>query len=94
MSAATGPLGPLLRVVHGSPTDEELAALAAVLTAVRSRTAPPPPGSVRDRAAWGRSAPPLPGLLLAERPGMTRTGRLGRPVRAGHCWRSPPGSIL
>ncbi|MFJ6811080.1 acyl-CoA carboxylase epsilon subunit [Streptomyces anulatus] len=59
MSTATGPLGPLLRVVHGSPTDEELAALAAVLTAVRSRTPPPPPGSARDRAAWGRSAPPL-----------------------------------
>ncbi|WP_405464032.1 acyl-CoA carboxylase subunit epsilon [Streptomyces anulatus] len=59
MSTATGPLGPLLRVVHGSPSDEELAALAAVLTAVRSQPAPPPPGSVRERAAWGRSAPPL-----------------------------------
>ncbi len=40
MSTATGPLGPLLRVVHGSPT-EELAALAAVLTAVRSRASAP-----------------------------------------------------
>ncbi|MFD4340152.1 acyl-CoA carboxylase epsilon subunit [Streptomyces anulatus] len=59
MSAATGPLGPLLRVVHGSPTDEELAALAAVLTAVRSQASPTPPGSVRERAAWGRSATPL-----------------------------------
>ncbi|MFD5640901.1 acyl-CoA carboxylase epsilon subunit, partial [Streptomyces anulatus] len=40
-------------MVHGSPTDEELAALAAVLTAVRSQPAPPPPGGVRERAAWG-----------------------------------------
>ncbi|NEB98791.1 acyl-CoA carboxylase subunit epsilon [Streptomyces anulatus] len=55
MSTATGPLGPLLRVVHGSPTDEEL----AVLTAVRSQASPTPPGSVRERAAWGRSATPL-----------------------------------
>ncbi|GGY61694.1 acyl-CoA carboxylase epsilon subunit [Streptomyces anulatus] len=59
MSTATGPLGPLLRVVHGSPTDEELAALAAVLTAVRSRPPPPPPGSVHERAAWGDAAHPL-----------------------------------
>lgn len=59
MSTATGPLGPLLRVVHGSPTDEELAALTAVLTAVRSQPPPPPPGSVHGRAAWGDSAHPL-----------------------------------
>ncbi|MGC5535564.1 acyl-CoA carboxylase epsilon subunit [Streptomyces sp. SR-10] len=59
MSTVTGALGPLLRVVHGSPTDEELAALAAVLTAVRSQPPPPPPGSVRERAAWGDAAYPL-----------------------------------
>ncbi|MFC4907583.1 acyl-CoA carboxylase subunit epsilon [Actinomadura gamaensis] len=65
---ASGADEPLLRVVRGAPTDEELAALTvAVLAVVRSRSTageggdaarPPVPGWVRPRTyrppgAWG-----------------------------------------
>ncbi|MGH3454417.1 MAG: acyl-CoA carboxylase subunit epsilon [Nocardioidaceae bacterium] len=43
---------PLLRVVRGDPTPEELAALVAVVTARRGSAEPPP----RRRPAWGRPA--------------------------------------
>ncbi|MCP3800447.1 acyl-CoA carboxylase subunit epsilon [Allokutzneria sp. A3M-2-11 16] len=41
---------PLLRVVRGEPTDEELAALAAVITAMASQQAPEPPP--QPRSLW------------------------------------------
>ena len=37
--------GPLLRVVKGEPTDEELAALVVALTTQRLPVAAPPPGT-------------------------------------------------
>jgi hypothetical protein len=47
------PAQPLLRVVRGDPTPEELAALVAVVTA---RAAASAPGTARPRAAWGDPA--------------------------------------
>jgi hypothetical protein len=44
---------PLLRVVKGDPTAEELAALVAVVAARGTAAAPPP---VRRRSAWGDPA--------------------------------------
>ncbi|MQA14007.1 MAG: acyl-CoA carboxylase subunit epsilon [Pseudonocardiaceae bacterium] len=44
---------PLLRVVRGDPSDDELAALTAVLAATASQPAPEPP---RPRSAWGDPA--------------------------------------
>ncbi|WP_086821157.1 acyl-CoA carboxylase subunit epsilon [Allokutzneria sp. NRRL B-24872] len=41
---------PLLRVVRGEPTDEELAALAAVITAVASQSAPET--APKPRSLW------------------------------------------
>ena len=41
---------PLLRVVRGVPTDEELAALVAVLTSRGAPAQAPPPA----RSPWGR----------------------------------------
>ncbi|MFC4853472.1 acyl-CoA carboxylase subunit epsilon [Actinophytocola glycyrrhizae] len=52
---------PHLRVVHGNPTDEEVAALVAVITTLNTRDtpAPPPPRSAwSDRRTLHR--PPLP----------------------------------
>ncbi|CAA9358199.1 MAG: hypothetical protein AVDCRST_MAG16-2846 [uncultured Frankineae bacterium] len=52
---------PLLRVVRGAPSAEELAALVAVVTA-RTRVPAPPAAPVRSR--WGRPvlrAPLSPG---------------------------------
>lgn len=46
---------PLLRVVHGEPTDEELAALLAL---VRLRNRTPPPALVSGPSAWVRSLGP------------------------------------
>ena len=54
---------PLLRVVRGEPTPEELAALVAVLTARAAAAAPPP---VRPRSAW---ADPARRLGLTHRAG-------------------------
>lgn len=54
---------PLLRVVHGNPTDEEIAALVA-LFASRSAVAPaPPPTRTSGWSAYARSvrAPLQPG---------------------------------
>ncbi|SDN42936.1 acyl-CoA carboxylase subunit epsilon [Allokutzneria albata] len=45
---------PLLSVVRGEPTDAELAALAAVITAMASREAPEPPP--RPRSLWADRA--------------------------------------
>jgi hypothetical protein len=42
---------PLLRVVRGTPSAEELAALVAVVTARATAAAPPQP---RHRPLWGR----------------------------------------
>jgi Acyl-CoA carboxylase epsilon subunit len=54
---------PLLRVVRGRPTDEELAALVAVVAARATRTAAGPAGPPRTWAAYWRTvgAPPRPG---------------------------------
>jgi hypothetical protein len=46
---------PLLRVVRGRPTDEELAALVAVVAARATRTATDPPGPPRTWAAYWRT---------------------------------------
>nr|WP_280250609.1 acyl-CoA carboxylase subunit epsilon [Nocardia abscessus] len=43
---------PFFRVVKGSPTDEELAALVCVLSAAANGTAPTGPGGPPDM--WGR----------------------------------------
>ncbi len=43
---------PLLRVVHGQPTDDELAALVAVVTARAEAS----PQRARARSAWGDPA--------------------------------------
>jgi hypothetical protein len=54
---------PVLRVVHGSPDDAELAALAAVVLAVTTESAveqPAPPSRWADRAALIHP-PPHPG---------------------------------
>jgi hypothetical protein len=65
----TGPDEPLLRVVRGKPTAEELAALVAVVAACAgsSRPAPPPaPSAWADRrAAVRRPLPPGPGAWRA-----------------------------
>ena len=55
---------PLLRVVRGEPTAEELAALVAVLAARSAAAAAPPPA--RPRSAW---ADPARRLGVAGRPG-------------------------
>ncbi|QVQ51144.1 acyl-CoA carboxylase subunit epsilon [Spiractinospora alimapuensis] len=51
--SAHAPTPPLLRVVRGAPTPEEIAALVAVLSARASST---PTGSPSPRSAWGRPA--------------------------------------
>ncbi|MFD9426103.1 MULTISPECIES: acyl-CoA carboxylase epsilon subunit [unclassified Streptomyces] len=57
MSTASGPDGSLLRVVHGSPTPEELAAaVAVVLTALQHRGAAGPHGPTP--APWRRAESP------------------------------------
>jgi hypothetical protein len=48
---ASEPARPLLRVVHGEPTPEELAALVAVLAARGSGSDPAP--QVRAGGGWG-----------------------------------------
>lgn len=56
---------PLLRVVRGSPTPEELAALVSV---VRGRSRAGMPGAAPVVSAWARSARPgLAAGLTAER---------------------------
>lgn len=54
---------PLLRVVRGEPSDEELAALTAVIAAAASQPAPEPPA---PRSAW---ADPAHRLRTPLRPG-------------------------
>jgi hypothetical protein len=54
---------PLLRVVRGEPSDEELAALTAVVAAAASQPAPEPPA---PRSAW---ADPAHRLRAPLRPG-------------------------
>ncbi|WP_163508778.1 acyl-CoA carboxylase epsilon subunit [Fodinicola acaciae] len=54
---------PLLRIVRGTPTDEELAAVTAVVAALAAVPSPPPP---RARPLWTDRtallhAPLLPG---------------------------------
>ncbi|MFE0100175.1 acyl-CoA carboxylase subunit epsilon [Streptomyces sp. NPDC059009] len=50
--ALEGPLAPtLFKVIHGSPTPEELAAVVALLTAL---TAGAPPNGEEDRGATAR----------------------------------------
>ncbi|MEO6821782.1 MAG: acyl-CoA carboxylase epsilon subunit [Candidatus Nanopelagicales bacterium] len=50
--AQSGPPAPLLRVVRGDPTDEEIAALVCVVAAVRSST----PSPVASASNWAASA--------------------------------------
>ncbi|MBA2508587.1 MAG: acyl-CoA carboxylase subunit epsilon, partial [Nocardioidaceae bacterium] len=47
----TGP--PLLRVVRGEPTDEELAAVVTVVAAVLARAAAAGERAAAPRSAWG-----------------------------------------
>ncbi|MGW0337649.1 acyl-CoA carboxylase subunit epsilon [Streptomyces sp. NPDC003011] len=54
VSVFDGPLGPaLFKVVSGSPSAEELAAVTAVLTALAARTVPAPRPARAD-AGWRR----------------------------------------
>ncbi|HEY6593283.1 MAG TPA: acyl-CoA carboxylase subunit epsilon [Asanoa sp.] len=55
---------PYFRVVRGTPTAEEIAALVGVL---RSRQAPPPPPPTVS--AWSRSARPGGPAWTSPRPG-------------------------
>ena len=50
-------------VVHGNPSDEELAVVVSLLTAAASapRTSPEPPASNWARPAMRRTPPPGPG---------------------------------
>ncbi|MEU4266162.1 MULTISPECIES: acyl-CoA carboxylase epsilon subunit [Streptomycetaceae] len=57
MSTATGPVAPPLRVVHGSPTPDELAAVVAVLLAVLQHPGPAGSGGAA-RAPWRRAESP------------------------------------
>jgi acyl-CoA carboxylase epsilon subunit len=65
---------PLLRVVKGDPTPEELAALVAVVSARRAGAAEPPP---RRRPLWGH---PSAAMRRPHRagPGAWRTSSLPR----------------
>ena len=68
--------GPLLRVVGGSPSPEELAAVTAVLTALEAEAAAAPPSTPRDAAT------PPSGWS-------SRGARLRRPIDRGPGrWRS------
>jgi hypothetical protein len=63
---------PFFRVVRGTPTAEEIAALVGVLA---SRPAPPPVPTV---SAWSRSARPGGLAWASPRPGGWRTAGLLR----------------
>jgi hypothetical protein len=69
--ATTGSARPLLTVVRGEPTPEQLAALVAVVSA-RASAAPPEPDP-RPRSLWGR--PQLRGPL-SPAPGAWRASAL------------------
>ncbi|MET9594732.1 acyl-CoA carboxylase epsilon subunit [Streptomyces sp. NPDC006516] len=59
MSAGDEQGGSLLRVVHGSPTPEELAAAVAVVLAAGRRSGPSAPGGTGTaRASWRRAESP------------------------------------
>jgi hypothetical protein len=62
---------PYLRIVRGSPTPEEIAALVTVLT-TRARTSAPPP---KPRSAWSDPARRLR-RPLTHGPGAWRSGAL------------------
>lgn len=64
---------PLFRVVRGTPTAEELAALMGTIV-VRSRPVAAAPAPAPS--AWTRSARPCPALLVG--PGAWRTSGLPR----------------
>jgi Acyl-CoA carboxylase epsilon subunit len=65
---------PLLRVVKGDPTPEELAALVAVVTARRGAGTAPAP---RPRPVWGHPAAAMRRALSAG-PGAWRASALPR----------------
>jgi len=66
---------PLLRIVRGTPSDEELAALTAVVAAVASRTAARTPSP--RRSVWGDPARRLR-TRLQPGPGAWRASALPR----------------
>ncbi|MDQ0795470.1 acyl-CoA carboxylase epsilon subunit [Streptomyces sp. B1I3] len=69
MNAAAGQGDSLLRVVHGSPTPEELAAAVAVVLAAVQRSGPAAPGTTAPaRAPWRRAESP-PSSLVSWRGG-------------------------
>ncbi len=65
---------PLLRVVRGDPSDEEVAALTAVLAAAASQPEPEP---TAPRSAWGDPAHRLR-VPLRPGPGAWRASALPR----------------
>ncbi len=79
---APEPARPLLRIVRGEPTPEELAALIAVLS-VRGGGAAPAPEPVRS--AWGRHGSGLRGEL-ASYPGAWRASGFTQGVRTRADW--------
>jgi hypothetical protein len=74
--------GPLLRIVRGEPTREELAALVAVLSA-RAGAAEPAPEP--QRSAWGRPGSGVRGVL-ATYPGAWRESGFTAGVRTRADW--------
>jgi hypothetical protein len=75
------PARPLLRVVRGDPTPEELAALIAVLS-VRGGAAPAPEPV---RSSWGRPGSGLRGTL-PNHPGAWRASGFAQGVRTRADW--------
>ena len=71
MSAAQEPAAPLLRVVRGTPSAEELAAVVAVVAARASAAGPEPTA----RPLWGR---PVLRPVLTPGPGAWRASGLPR----------------
>ena len=65
---------PVIRVLRGVPTAEELAALVGVLAARSAAGAPPPP---RERSLWRRHEARI-GAPLAAGPGAWRASGLPR----------------
>ena len=73
VAGAGGPARPVLRVVSGDPSPEELAALLAVLGARSARAAAAPP---RVRSAWNDPARLVRRTVHPGPDGWRRSGRV------------------
>ncbi|MGH3979587.1 MAG: acyl-CoA carboxylase subunit epsilon [Pseudonocardiaceae bacterium] len=70
---------PVLRIVRGDPSDEEVAALTAVVAGLGSPSVPEPP---RPRSAW---ADPASRLRVPLRPGPDAWRGSAMPRPSGGC---------